>query len=95
MSLRRWLRRLERAYQGQMISIPQRDGSVKSFPRSVFREAFLANVDTGRARANGEEPPEPHPLHQALKNAAVYEAWHDVYTDQMFSDTGPVEDLSE
>ena len=76
------------------ISIVQRDGSVARFPREALVTAFLANMDALRARAEGEELPEPHPLHVALKNAAVRETWHDTFFD-MFEDTGPVDDLSE
>jgi hypothetical protein len=88
------LRKLGRALEGEMIAIRQRDGSVARFPREALVTAFLANMDALRARANGEELPEPHPLHVALKNAATREIWHDTFFD-MFEDPRPVEDLSE
>ena len=94
MSLRRSLRRLERAYQGGMMLIEQKDGSVARFPKSALKAAFLSNCDALAARADGEDPPEPHPLCRALQNASVRESWHETFYDQ-FEDTGPVEDLSE
>jgi 1,2-phenylacetyl-CoA epoxidase catalytic subunit len=88
------LRRLERAAEGEMVVIFQQDGSIARFPQSALKEAFLRNMDFLHARANGEEPPEPHPLQVALQNAAYREPWHDTYFD-MIEVTGPVEDLSE
>ena len=94
MSLRRSLCKLERAYQGEMIVVPQRDGSVKRFPQSALKEAFLRNCDLLRARANGDSPPEPHPLQLALRNASIPEQWHATFYD-MLEDVGEVKDLSE
>ena len=86
--------RLERLERGNTITIVQKDGSVARFPQSALKEAFLRNMDFLHARADGEEPPEPHPLQLALQNAATRESWHDSYVD-MIEFTGPVEDLSE
>jgi len=77
-----------------MITIPQKDGSIARFPQSALEEAYLTNMDFLHARADGEEPPEPHPLQLALQNARHRELWHDTFTD-LIEDTGPVEDLSE
>ena len=94
MSLRRSLHRLERAYQGGMITTPLKDGTVARFPRTALREAYLSNMDALRARADGDDPPEPHPLCRALQNAVHCEPWHETFFD-MFEDTGAVPDLSE
>ena len=94
MGLRNRLKRLERVSKAEMVSIPQLDGSIARFPRSALKEAFLRNMDFLHARANGEEPPEPHPLQLALWNAAQPEPWHETYYD-LIEDSGPVEDLSE
>lgn len=95
MGLRDRLRRLRREAKGEQIAIPQADGTVARFPTSALEEAFLSNCDALEARANGEEPPEPHPLCRALMNAAHRdESWHETFFDQ-FEAVGPVEDLSE
>ena len=94
MGIKDQLRRLERACRAELITIPQTDGTSKRFPPSALEEAFLRNVAFLSARANGETPPEPHPLRLALQNAARREDWHDTFFD-MLEDDGPVEDLSE
>ncbi len=92
--MRAWIERLERESRGEIIEIPQRDGTVARFPQSALRDAFLANKSALEARADGKEPPEPHPLSLALMNASRPETWHPTFYDQ-FTDTGPVPDLSE
>ena len=94
MGIRDRLRRLRREARGELIEIPQADGTVARLPASALKEAFLSNCDALEARANGEEPPEPHPLCRALMNAAHRESWHETFFDQ-FEAVGPVEDLSE
>ncbi len=93
-ALRKWLRRMERIAKGELIAIPQQDGSTAYFSQEDLKEAFLRNMDFLHARADGEEPPEPHPLQLALKNAAMRQPWHETYFDMMEA-SGPVEDLSE
>jgi hypothetical protein len=94
MSLRRWLGRLEHSSRGQMSSIRLLDGSIYYFTQEDLKEAFLRNMAFPHAWAEGEEPPEPHPLQLALQNAAQRQPWHETYFD-MLEVTGPVEDLSE
>ena len=94
MAIRRWLRTLERRGRGQMNSIRLRDGSTYYFTQADLQAAFLRNCAFLHARADGEEPPEPHPLQLALQNAAKREIWHETYVD-MFEASGPIEDLSE
>jgi hypothetical protein len=55
MRLRDKLRRLERAAEEELISIPQQDSTVARFPRSAYREAFLNAVN--RIGAGEDAPP--------------------------------------
>jgi hypothetical protein len=93
MSLRRQVRRLERLAEGEVITIPQRDGTVARFPKSAFGEAFVNAVD--RLGAGPDAPPR-HPLLEAVRNSSD-PRWR----DSCFSDidypgaTMPLEDLSE
>jgi hypothetical protein len=91
MGLRDKLKRLERLSEGEVITIPQQDGSVARFPQSAAREAY-SNVMT-RLGAGDDAPPE-HPLIEAARNSSdpwwcgsVYAVDEDI--------TAPIEDLSE
>jgi hypothetical protein len=87
------VQRLERLLEGEFISIPQKDGSIKRFPPCAFEEAFLCAM--ARIGA-GEDAPPRHPLLEAARNSSE-PRWRESY----FSDidyegaTEPVEDLSE
>ena len=94
MSLKSRFRRLERAYRGDMISIEQKDGTVKRFPRSALEEAFLRNLEFLDAAAEGREPPPLTEFQMALMNAAQREVWHETFFD-FHEHPGPVPDLSE
>ncbi len=94
MGLKAKLGKLERAAREEMIIIPQTDGTEARFPPSALPGAFLRNCDILRARANGEPPPEPHPLSLAIQSAADREKWHGSFFD-LLEDIGEVEDLSE
>ncbi len=85
---------MERSARGEMVCLEQQDGSVVYYSQEDLKEAFLRNAAFIRARAKGEEPPEPHPLQLALQNAAHPEPWHQTFID-MLEVSGPVEDLSE
>jgi hypothetical protein len=89
MGIRDKLRRLERHAEGELISIPQRDGSIARFPKSDLEAAFLVNVD----RVCGRDV-EPHPLSLAIQNAAYREQWHESFFD-MVEVSEVIEDLSE
>ncbi len=67
MAFRDRLRRLRRASRDDMVAIPQRDGTVKRFPKSALREAFLEDVDRTLGRVGSEVP--THPLLVALHNS--------------------------
>ena len=93
MGLRSRLDRLERDVQEGMISIPQRDGSVARFSQAQLREAFLRHYDAVRAIANGDTPPQPHPLQRAIEGALHREQWHSTFFGAV--ELEEVEDLSE
>jgi hypothetical protein len=71
--LRSRVRKLERSAEVEMISIPQRDGTLARFPESMFLEAIVHMFTRSRALKNGEELP-PHPLAAALANARDLQA---------------------
>ncbi|MDP8953140.1 MAG: hypothetical protein M3N18_13070 [Actinomycetota bacterium] len=99
MALKRRLRRIERAAEGELITIPQQDGTVARFPRSAYREAFLNAVDRIRLRGTDERPPR-HPLLDAARSSSD-PRWRVSYfsdIDDPAEDEGdgePVPDLSE
>jgi hypothetical protein len=65
------LRRAERAAAGDMVVVPQRDGSVKRFPQRALFEALSRTWERSRAHSAGEieSAPPPHPFTVALQNA--------------------------
>ena len=66
MGLRGRLKRAERAARGEMMEVLQHDGTVKRFPLSEVREAYLNWFD--RLGAGDDAPPE-HPMLVALRNS--------------------------
>jgi hypothetical protein len=94
MGLRGWVKRLERAGQGEMISIPQRDGTIKRFTLAEARDAYLNMMDRLGA---GEDAPPEHPYPTAVRNSS-YPAplFLSAYAHGEPEEwTAPVEDLSE
>jgi len=88
---REHLKRLEREAKGEMISIPQRDGTVKTFPKYQLADAYL-NV-MARLGAGEDAPPE-HPLVAAARNSSDREWQQSIYSaDETW--TQEHEDLSE
>ena len=92
MGLRGWIRRLERDAREAMIEIPQKDGTVKRFPRSAGMEAFLNLMD--RMGTGVGAPPE-HPLIAAARNSSEPKWSEGVYSVNSRAWTKPIEDLSE
>ncbi len=92
MGLRRWLRRLERDAEGEMIVIPQLDGTVARFPASASKDAYLNLFERLGA---GEDAPPEHPLLAAARNSS--DTWWagSVYAEDPDEWINPVEDLSE
>jgi hypothetical protein len=86
------LRRLERDARGEMIEIPQPNGTVQRFSQSAAMDAFM-NV-CNRLGAGDEAPPE-HPLVVAARGSSD-PAWSEsFYAGGGEGWTDPVEDLSE
>jgi hypothetical protein len=59
------VRKLERVSKRDAVHIPQADGTVKSFPDTALKAAFLTEVD----RMRGEDVPE-HPLTEAISTSS-------------------------
>ncbi len=93
MGLRDRLRRLEEAAEGEAILIPQRDGTVRRFPKGADEEAFMNLMDRLGA---GEDAPPEHPMVEAVRNSSDPE-WSGTLYD--VGDPGewtePIPDLSE
>ncbi len=89
MGLRDELHRLRREAEGGLISIPQRDGTVRRFPESDLAAAFLNALD----RERGEDVPE-HPLSSAARNSPDPQ-WRDSVLVGPEEVPAPPEDLSE
>jgi hypothetical protein len=83
------LKRLLKLAEGNVISIPQRDGTVAKFPESALGDAYVNAV----RRTCGEDVPE-----QALSRAARNSpdpAWRDSLVAGPEEVPEPPEDLSE
>ncbi len=94
MRLRGRLRKLERAYQDELITIPQTDGSIKRFSKSDLKAGFLNGVDRAKAAREEDRPPE-HPLLTAAKNSSDPRWSRSFYSDFEIAGDEPLEDLSE
>jgi hypothetical protein len=86
------LRRLQRLSEGEAVTIRQTDGTVKRFPESALREAFIEDLDRTAGRVGPETP--VHPILTALRNSG------DPAPLGLFMGGGegslePLEDLSE
>lgn len=93
MGLRDKIRRLEGRIKGDEVVISQRGGTVKRFPRSDLKAAFLNAVERA-TRGAGEDAPPEHPLLAAVRNSDDPE-----WSGSLFATDGnlaaPIEDLSE
>jgi hypothetical protein len=90
--MRNRVKRLERAVEEEVISIPQKDGTVRRFPQSVGLEAFTNLMDRLGA---GEEAPPEHPMIEASRNSSDPKWAESFYAASGPEWTKPVEDLSE
>ena len=99
MGIRDRIKRLEQAARGDMVSIPQQDGSVKRFPQSELLPAFVNSLERGRGEAV-----EPHPLCIACDNSSDPIFRNSAYSTQYIIDEDgnlhdpanyPVPDLSD
>jgi hypothetical protein len=91
--MKAFLRRLEHAVKDEELASPQMDGSVRRFPQSASREAFINLMDR---LGSGEEAPPEHPMIEACRNASE-QKWAESFYAASNPDkwTEPVEDLSE
>jgi hypothetical protein len=92
MGIRGRMRRLERDAREEMIEIPQQDGTVKRFPMSAGKEAFMNAWD--RLGAEEHAPPE-HPLIAAARNSSDPKWSSSFYAAGGEGWTDPIKDLSE
>jgi hypothetical protein len=84
------LRRLEREAEGEMVFVPQQDGTVKRFPQDALKAAFLTNMK----RLRGEDVPH-HRLGVAAVESPDPEWSRSLYSAAWTEIVAPVEDLSE
>ncbi len=93
--MRSRLRRLERLAEGEMLVIPQRDGTVAKFPRSAVRDALM---NFSHRLGAGEDAPPEHPLLAAARTSSDPE-WRNSFFSFGGANgegiTEPIEDLSE
>ncbi len=91
--IRAWLKRLERGARGEMVEIPQPDGTVRRFPEGDLAPAFLDAYDRAVGLSDPDEP--LHPLCAAARNSSD-PAWRgSFYAAGDEGQTEPIEDLSE
>ena len=90
MGLRDRLRRLEKEAEGEMVFVPQKDGTAKRFPQSALQEAFTTNMK----RLRGEDVPH-QPLGVAAAQSPDPEWSRSLYSTALAEIGAPVEDLSE
>lgn len=93
MGIRDKLRRLERKAEGEVVAIPQVDGSVRRFPEYELREAYSNFYDRLGA---GEDAPPEHELIAAARNSSDPKWTGSFFAVNDPDDwTEPIEDLSE
>jgi hypothetical protein len=87
------LKRLEREAEGEMIVIPQQDGTVKRFPMEEGIAAFMTWMERLGA---GEDAPPEHPMLVAIRNSSDPKWLNSFYNIEYPEEhTRPIEDLSE
>lgn len=93
MGLRDRLRKLEEAAEGEVLVIPQRDGTEARFAPGAGEEAFMNLMERMGA---GEDAPPEHPLIAAARNSSDPK-WSGSFFAAGDADdwTGPIPDLSE
>ena len=89
MGLKDRLRRLERAAEGPVVTIPQQDGTVR-FPERDLFPAYQDALDRALGRSGPEEP--AHPICTAARNTSDPQWRHSFFVTEWQE---PVEDLSE
>jgi hypothetical protein len=94
--IRSWVKRLERANQDNQMTIPQKDGTVVTFPETATAEAFRHEADRLRAIYRDQDPGEAHPLTQARRSAVhpqpyVFDADRQPRKEYRISDRCPIQ----
>jgi hypothetical protein len=84
------LRRLEKEAEGEVVLVPQKDGTAKRFPQSALQAAFMTNMK----RLRGENVPH-HPLGVVAAQSPDPEWSRSLYSAAWTAIVAPVEDLSE
>jgi hypothetical protein len=70
MSVRRWLRRLEREAERDMLVFELEDGTIAKFPQEAFLECLAHEWQRGREHRSGKPVTKgPHPLVVAVRQA--------------------------
>jgi hypothetical protein len=92
MGLKDRVRRALRVSREDDIVIPQQDGSIRRFPRSAYKDAFLNAIERLGAK---EDAPPRHPMLDAAKNSSDRK-WREFYFGDLDypGATEPIEDLS-
>ena len=90
MGLKDRLRRLEKEAEGEVVLVPQKDGTAKRFPQSALQESFVTNMK----RLWGEDVPH-EPLRVAAAESPDPEWSRCLYSAAWTDIIAPVEDLSE
>jgi hypothetical protein len=97
MGLRDRLKKLQRGAEEDMIVIPQKDGTIKKFPKEAAYDAFMDNMARLRASHKGADlaslPPE-HPLTTAAINSSD-PTWHGSFFAVHVDPDEEIPDLSE
>jgi hypothetical protein len=88
--LRRRVKNLERAAEGETVAVPQKDGTARRFPKSALQESFVTNMK----RLRGEDVPH-HPLGVAAAESPDPEWSRSLYSAAWTDIVSPVEDHSE
>ncbi len=92
MGLRARLRRLQRLSEDEAVTIRQTDGTVRRFPKSALRLAFLEDFDRTLGRIGSETP--THPLLVTIANSDD-PTWTRSFVGDGEGRLEPLEDLSE
>ena len=90
MSIRGRVRRLEREAEGEVVFVPQRDGTARRFPEVALQDSFVTNM----RHLRGEDVP-PHPLGVAAAASPAPEWSRSLYSAEWVAIVAPPEDLSE
>jgi hypothetical protein len=92
--IRSRLRRLEEEAEGQVLVIPQREGTIKRFPPGAGKDAYMNMMD--RLGGPREEAPPEHPLIEAARNSSDPKWLHSFFAvEDPDKRVKPVPDLSE